>query len=193
MIYFPWIVSSVVVHLWYRTARVVWGAISKNGGTPFQTAIPDPVAYACLCLQADGGERNCEETQKLRAGAGGFQRHVVSVEKTERWVVFGGAISRNGGPFVLKSVRWFCCSSLFMCAGGSRWAEGRRSAKGMRSKWLLIAIAGEQGKDRTVSGVSRSHLQKWRDLSSAKRLLILFVLLVYVCRRMAATVDGGCQ
>ena len=63
----------------------------------------------------------------------------------------------------------------------------------MRSKWLLIAIAGEHGKDRTVSGVSRSHLQKWRDLSSAKRLLILFVLLVYVCRRMAATVDGGCQ
>ena len=63
----------------------------------------------------------------------------------------------------------------------------------MRSKWLLIAIAGEHGKDRAVSGVSRSHLQKWRDLSSAKRLLILFVLLVYVCRRMAARVDGGCQ
>ena len=61
-----------MVHLGYRTARVVWGAISKNGGTPFQTAIPDHVAYACLCLQADGGERNCEETQKLRAGAGGF-------------------------------------------------------------------------------------------------------------------------
>ena len=65
--------------------------------------------------------------------------------------------------------------------------------KGMRSKWLLIAIAGEQGKDRTVSGVSRSHLQKWRDLSSVKHLLILFVLLVFVCKRMAATVDGGCQ
>ena len=48
-----------------RMARVVWGAISKNGGTPFQIAIPDSVAYACLCLQADGGERNGEETQKL--------------------------------------------------------------------------------------------------------------------------------
>ena len=65
--------------------------------------------------------------------------------------------------------------------------------KGMRSKWLLIAIAGEHREDKAVSGVSRSHLQKWRDLSSAKRLLILFVLLVYVCRRMAAIVDGGCQ
>ena len=63
----------------------------------------------------------------------------------------------------------------------------------MRSKWLLIAIAGEHKKNRTVSGVSRSHLQKWRDLSLAKLLLILFVLLVYVCRRMAARVDGGCQ
>ena len=65
----------------------------------------------------------------------------------------------------------------------------------MRSKWLLIAIGGEHGKDRAVSGVSRSHLQKWRDLSSAKRLLILFVcfaLLVYVCRQMAVRVDGGC-
>ena len=63
----------------------------------------------------------------------------------------------------------------------------------MRSKWSLIVIAGEHRKDRAVSGVSRSHLQKWQDLSSAKRLLILFVLLVYVCRQMAATVDGGCQ
>ena len=71
--------------------------------------------------------------------------------------------------------------------------NGDEVAKGMRSKWSLIAIAGKHGKDRAVSGVSRSHLQKWQDLSSAKRLLILFVLLVYVCRRIAATVDGGCQ
>ena len=63
----------------------------------------------------------------------------------------------------------------------------------MRSKWLLITIAGEHGKDRAVSGVSGSHLQKWRDLSSAKLLLTLFVLLVYVCRWMAVRVDGGCQ
>ena len=63
----------------------------------------------------------------------------------------------------------------------------------MRSKWLLIVIADEYGKDRAVSGVCRSHLQKWRDLSSAKRLLILFVLLVYVCRQMVVRVDGGCQ
>ena len=63
----------------------------------------------------------------------------------------------------------------------------------MRSSWLLIAIASEHGKERTVSGVYRSHLQRWRALSFTKRLLILFVLLVYVCRRMAATVDGGCK
>ena len=48
-----------------RMARVVWGAISRHGGAPLQTAIPDSVAYACLCLQADGSERNGEETQKL--------------------------------------------------------------------------------------------------------------------------------
>ena len=48
-----------------RMARVVWGAISRNSGTAFQTAIPGFVVYACLCLQADGGERNDKETQKL--------------------------------------------------------------------------------------------------------------------------------
>ena len=48
-----------------RMARVVWVAISRNGGTAFQTTMPDSVAYACLCLQEDDGERNGEETQKL--------------------------------------------------------------------------------------------------------------------------------
>ena len=32
---------------------------------PFQTLITDSVPYARLCLQADGGERTGEETQKL--------------------------------------------------------------------------------------------------------------------------------
>ena len=122
MIYFPWIVSSVVVYLWYRTARVVWGAISKNGGTPFQTAIPDLVAYTCLCLQADGGERNCEETQKTK--------------------------SRS---------------------------------------WWFSATCGERREDRTLSGVWRCYLQKWRALCLKKRSLILLLELVYVRRRIAVS------
>ena len=60
----------------------------------------------------------------------------------------------------------------------------------MRSSWLLIAIVGEHGKDRTVSSVYQSHLQQWRALSLAIRLLVLFVLLVYICRRVAARVDA---
>ena len=55
---------------------------------------------------------------------------------------------------------------------------------------MLIAIVGEHGKDRAVSNVYQSQLQKWRALSLAIRLLVLFVLLVYVCRRVAARVDA---
>ena len=60
----------------------------------------------------------------------------------------------------------------------------------MRSSWLLIAIVGEHGKDRTVSSVYQSYLQKWRALSLAISLLVLFVLLVYICRRVVARVDA---
>ena len=62
--------------------------------------------------------------------------------------------------------------------------------KGMRSSWLLIAIVGEHRKDKMVSNVYQSHLQKWRALSLAIHLLVLFVLLVYVCRQVAARVDA---
>ena len=58
---------------------------------------------------------------------------------------------------------------------------------------MLIAIAGEHRKDRTVSGVYMSDLQKWRAHYLPKCLLILFALLLYACRRMAAIVDGGCK
>ena len=54
---------------------------------------------------------------------------------------------------------------------------------------MLIAIVGEHRKDRTVSNVYQSQLQKLRALSLAIRLLVLFVLLVYVYRRVAARVD----
>ena len=60
----------------------------------------------------------------------------------------------------------------------------------MRSSWLLIVIVGAHGKDRTVSSVYQSHLQQWRALRLTKRLLVLFVLLVYICRRVAARVDA---
>ena len=53
---------------------------------------------------------------------------------------------------------------------------------------MLIAIVVEHGKDKTVSSVYQSHLQQWRALSLAIRLLVLFVLLVYVCRGVAARV-----
>ena len=79
-----WHKAGVAVLNSDRTARVVWAAISRYGGTAFQTTMPDSVAYACLCLQADGGERNGKETQKLWAGAGCLQRHVMRVEKTKR-------------------------------------------------------------------------------------------------------------
>ena len=34
-------------------------------GPPFQIAIADFIAFACLCVQADGGERNGKEAQKV--------------------------------------------------------------------------------------------------------------------------------
>ena len=58
---------------------------------------------------------------------------------------------------------------------------------------MLIAIAGEHGKDITVNGVYKSHLQRWQALGFTKRLLILFVLLVYTFKRIMARVDGGCK
>ena len=46
---------------------------------------------------------------------------------------------------------------------------------------------GERREDRTVSGVLRSYLQKWRDLRFKKRLVILLLLLVSMCRWMAVS------
>ena len=54
-------------------------------GPPFHTAIGDFVAFACLYLQAAGGEQNGDETQRYEQEWNWFlQRHVVSVEKIER-------------------------------------------------------------------------------------------------------------
>ena len=54
---------------WTATERqAVFGEPSPEMAVlPFQTLITDSVPYARLCLQADGGERTGEETQKLWA------------------------------------------------------------------------------------------------------------------------------
>ena len=146
------------------------------------------LVYICRLLAAS--RMAMKHKGMSRNGIGCLQRHVVSIEKIERWVVFRGAISRNGGASVLKSVCWFCCFSLVVYAGGWRWVECQWSAKGMRSSWLLIVIVGEHRKDRTWTSVYQSHLQKWRALSLTIRLLVLFVLFVFICRRVAARVDA---
>ena len=71
-------------------------------GPPFKTVIASSVAFAFLCVQADGNERNGDEAQKVQGGAC-LQRHLLSVAKTKREVVWGGAISRNSGPSDSKS------------------------------------------------------------------------------------------
>ena len=57
----------------------------------------------------------------------------------------------------------------------------------MSRSWLFAAICDVCGEDETVSGVWRSHLQKWRALHFIQRLVISQLLLVYVCRLLAAS------
>ena len=56
----------------------------------------------------------------------------------------------------------------------------------MSRSWLFAATCDARGEDETVSGVWRSHLQKWA-LCFKKRSLILLLELVYVCRRIAVS------
>ena len=57
----------------------------------------------------------------------------------------------------------------------------------MSRSWLFAATCDARGEDETVSGVWRSHLQNWRALYFIQRLVISQLLLVYVCRLLAAS------
>ena len=57
----------------------------------------------------------------------------------------------------------------------------------MSRSWLFAATCDARGEDETVSGVWRSHLQNWRALHFIQRLVISQLLLVYVCRLLAAS------
>ena len=53
--------------------------------------------------------------------------------------------------------------------------------------WLFPTTCDERGEDETASGVWRSHLQKWRVPRFIQRLVISLVLLVNICRLLAAS------
>ena len=57
----------------------------------------------------------------------------------------------------------------------------------MSRSWWFSATRDARGEDETVSGVWRSHLQKWRALHFIQRLVVSLFLLVYVCRLLAAS------
>ena len=52
---------------------------------------------------------------------------------------------------------------------------------------MFVATCGERREDRTLSGVWRRYLQKWRALRFKKRSLILLLELVYGGRRIAVS------
>ena len=52
---------------------------------------------------------------------------------------------------------------------------------------MFAATCDAHGEDETVSGVWRSHLQKWWALHFIQRLVISLLLLVYVYRLLVAS------